>query len=62
MNALEELIEFHEDNGHRATFFTEITPSVPAEDLPELANMVIIISGTPAQLMTMKAIISSVTP
>lgn len=60
MNSLEELIEFHENSGTPATFIVEAVPGVPEEDLGAITNMVVIATGTPTQIATIKAILGTI--
>ena len=60
---LEEVIELHEASGDQISFFLEVAPPPPPpisdEDDRRVAAMVVVMTGDPARLMALKALIES---
>ena len=60
---LEDVIELHEATGDQISFFLEVAPPPPPpisdEDDRRVAAMVIVMTGDPARLMALKALIES---
>jgi len=58
--AIEELIEWHEQRGDRTSYYAEVIPGSDEDGTESVANLVIITTGSPHQMATVKAILRSV--
>jgi len=60
--ALQEIIEWHEATGETASYYAEVAPAMEDEEQSAntVANLLIVTTGTPHQLATIKAILRSV--
>lgn len=64
VDAIHELIEWHESTGRSVSYCGEIAPAMTDEEqaIASTANLLLIATGTPAAMATLRAIVRSVLP